>query len=444
MSYTYVNHYRNSFIEIIDNGIRILLDPWVNTANEGAWAGSVDGKNYILKTLKKKDVDYIYISHLHTDHFDKSFLLDLKAKQKKKFKIIIKNFKKNPLYDQISKIIDKDQIIEILDYQKIYLTTKSYFVILPQISVSNTPSELIKYDLDTSCVYKSNNIQIYNQVDNPYSEKDISEILKNLKKIKIENEFDICFIPYCAASEYPHMYFNLDRIKEKKKLINSRLKKFFKITSKFNTKIVVPSGGTYKLDAIFTHLNKYTAIPNFSIIKKKLKILGSKKFNLVDSESKVFISKNRKMLLKKNNHKNFFVSKISKKFKPSYEKNIKEKFKKEKILSCIHEVEKNLSEYSKNLYKKTNTSLELVIYNVQPSTLKNPINHKKTVKHSINFGNNKRKKIRLKIHIYYKIFLAIINKMTSWNELQAQCMFERFPNVYDPDTLLWMNFFKKR
>ena len=195
---------------------------------------------------------------------------------------------------------------------------------------------------------------------------------------------------------------------------------------------------------IFAHLNKYTAIPGFSMIKKKSKILGSKKFNLVDSESKVFISKNRDVQLKKNKHKNFFASKISENFKPSYEKNVKEKFKKEKILHCIHEVEKNLSEYCKNLYKKTNTSLELIIYSVQPSTLKNPLNHKQTVKHCINFGNNKQKKIRLKIHLYYKIFFAIINKMTSWNELQAQCMFERFPNVYDPDTLLWMNFFKKR
>ena len=50
MSYAYVNHYRNSFIEIIDNGIRILMDPWVNTANDGAWAGSIEGKNYILRT----------------------------------------------------------------------------------------------------------------------------------------------------------------------------------------------------------------------------------------------------------------------------------------------------------------------------------------------------------------------------------------------------------
>ena len=208
--------------------------------------------------------------------------------------------------------------------------------------------------------------------------------------------------------------------------------------------MVVPSGGTYKLNTIFAHLNKYTAIPNFPMIKKKSNSVGSKKFKLVDSESKVFISKNRQVQLKKNNHKKFFVSKISKKFKPTYEKDIKEKFKKEKILHCIYDIEKNLSEYSKNLYNKTNTSLELIIYDVQPSTLKNILNYKRTVAHCINFGNNGQKKIRLKIHLYYKIFFAIINKMTSWNELQAQCMFERFPNVYDPDTLLWMNFFKKR
>ena len=70
-------------------------------------------------------------------------------------------------------------------------------------------------------------------------------------------------------------------------------------------------------------------------------------------------------------------------------------------------------------------------------------NYEKKIIHSITFGSDKNKKIKLKVHFYYKIFVTIVNKFTSLNELQAQCMFERYPNKYDPDTLLWINFFKK-
>ena len=85
---TTVKHYRNSFIDIQSNNLRVFMDPWINTANEGSWAGSKNGNNFILKSLKEKKVDYIYISHLHTDHFDEKFLKKLKKTQKKRVLLI--------------------------------------------------------------------------------------------------------------------------------------------------------------------------------------------------------------------------------------------------------------------------------------------------------------------------------------------------------------------
>ena len=82
---TFIKHYRNSFIDIQNESIRILMDPWLNTANEGSWAGSKNGKEYIFNSINKKNIDYIYISHLHTDHFDLDFLKELKKKKKKNF-----------------------------------------------------------------------------------------------------------------------------------------------------------------------------------------------------------------------------------------------------------------------------------------------------------------------------------------------------------------------
>ena len=93
---TIIKNYRNSFVDVQNQELRILMDPWINTANEGSWAGC-NGLKYIIKSLKKKPVDYVYISHLHTDHFDYKFLKDLKKHQKKKFSIIIKKFKDDRL-----------------------------------------------------------------------------------------------------------------------------------------------------------------------------------------------------------------------------------------------------------------------------------------------------------------------------------------------------------
>ncbi len=438
-----INHYRNSFIDIIDNDIRILMDPWVNTANEGAWAPSKNGKKFILKSQAQKNIDYIYISHLHTDHFDKKFLIDLYNNQKNEIKIIIKKFDRNPLCNQLLKIFKKSQIIEIDEFKKFKLNKNSYITILPQLSASNTPSDLIKYDLDTSCIYESNNVKIFNQVDNPYSEKDIKYILRKLKTINIKNDFDICFLPYCAASEYPQMYFNLDRKKEKNLIIKKRLNKFFNISNLLNSKVVIPSGGTYKLNSFFSILNRFTAIPNFSNIKSKYLKLKNKNFKLLNGQDYNFTFENRNLTIRKNNFKKLFASKIEMNFRPKYETLIKDKFNENKLKNIIDEIETRLTKKIKSIYNKTNTSLEFVIYDKHPIKIKSPENYEKKIIHSITFGSDKNKKIKLKVHFYYKIFLTIVNKFTSWNELQAQCMFERYPNKYDPDTLLWINFFKK-
>ena len=96
----------------------------------------------------------------------------------------------------------KNHIIDLNEFEVFNLNNRSKLIILPQESSSNTPSHYIKYDLDTSCVYIDDNVRLYNQVDNPYSLSDITKIKERLGK-KIEIKFDLAFIPYCAASEFP-------------------------------------------------------------------------------------------------------------------------------------------------------------------------------------------------------------------------------------------------
>ncbi len=368
---TTIKHYRNSFLDIENKDLRILMDPWLNTANEGSWAGSTNGNKFIFKSLKKKEVDFVYISHLHTDHFDKNFLINLKKNQKKKFKLIIKKFKDNRLKNYLINCgFKKEYIIDINEFEILNLNKKSKIIILPQESSSNTPSHYIKYDLDTSCVYLDDNVRLYNQVDNPYSLADITKIMKKLKK-KIDIKFDLAFIPYCAASEFPQSFINLDRIKEKKKIINSRIEKFIKVGKKINCEIVIPAGGSYILDNVFSKLNKYLAVPEFKIIKNLFDKNRSKKFNIIDTNKHYFFADKYSIKLKKNFYSSHFKSKLNLDKKNISYNNIKNKFSIKKIKENLNNLEENMPDFKKTLYNKSKTKIEFKIWQKQPVLIKN-------------------------------------------------------------------------
>ena len=437
---TTVKHYRNSFLDIENKDLRVLLDPWLNTANEGSWAGSKSGNKLIFKSLKIKEIDFIYISHLHTDHFDQKFLIELKKNQKKKFKIIIKKFKDNRLKNFLINCgFNKEYIIDLNEFEVFNLNKKSKFIILPQESSSNTPSHFIKYDLDTSCVFIDDNVRLYNQVDNPYSLTDIARIMKRLKK-KIDIKFDLAFIPYCAASEYPQSFINLDRIKEKNNIISSRFDKFIDIGKKINCKIVIPAGGSYLLDNLFAKLNKYLAVPNFKIIKNLFEKKKLKNFNIVDTNKFYFFADKYSIKLKENFYSDHFKSKLSLNKNNIGYNNIKDKFSIEKIKNTLKSLENNMPDFKKNLYDKTNAEIEMNIWSKQPVTIKDLKNKNADIKHKVFF--NKRKKMKLRIHLYYKLLLGVINNRVSWNEVQNHCLYERKPNRHDPDTVMWFNLYK--
>jgi len=367
-------------------------------------------------------------------------LIDLKKNQKKNFKLIIKKFKDNRLKNHLIDCgFKKNHIIDLNEFEVFNLNNRSKLIILPQESSSNTPSHYIKYDLDTSCVYIDDNVRLYNQVDNPYSLSDITKIKERLGK-KIEIKFDLAFIPYCAASEFPQSFINLNRTKEKNNIINSRIKKFIDIGKKINSQIVVPAGGSYVLDNIFSSLNKYLAVPDFKIIQNLYKKNKSKNFNIIDTNKFYFIADKYKINLKNNFYYDSFKSKLSNNKKNIGYNNLKDRFSIKKIKKVLAKLEANLPSFKKNLYNKTNTEIEMNIWPRQPVSIKNLKKKDASIKHRVFF--DKRKKIKLKVHVYYKLLLGMIRSKVSWNEVQNHCLYERKPNKYDPDTVMWLNLYK--
>ena len=83
-----ITHYCNSFISVKINKTVIVCDPWVGLTDATAWLSYPIHKNgvNILNSLKPS---FIYISHLHSDHFDTNLLGKY---NNKKVKIVIKHY----------------------------------------------------------------------------------------------------------------------------------------------------------------------------------------------------------------------------------------------------------------------------------------------------------------------------------------------------------------
>lgn len=63
-----ITHYSNSFISVRSQDEHIVCDPWMGKANAGGWQSFPE---YSINQLARhlSDARWIYISHLHDDHF---------------------------------------------------------------------------------------------------------------------------------------------------------------------------------------------------------------------------------------------------------------------------------------------------------------------------------------------------------------------------------------
>ena len=108
-----INHIANSFISVASINSTISCDPWVGVTRDNAWY-SYPVKNIKLVDKKTLNSDFIYISHLHCDHFD---LKTLKKFKKKNLTFIIKKFKHPVLKNRIEKLTKK-KVIELEPFKK--------------------------------------------------------------------------------------------------------------------------------------------------------------------------------------------------------------------------------------------------------------------------------------------------------------------------------------
>ena len=431
-----ITHYCNSFISAEFSKNIIYCDPWVGTTKDNGWVSyPIDEKS--IKNLNKPD--YIYISHLHCDHFDEKTLRRIK---KKKQKVIIKDYRIKTLKKKLEKAGLKE-ILELKPWKKYTINKEFEVAIIPQISSnSSEKEEQIDYDIDTSIVLrcKKTNKVFYNNVDNPLSVTDLKKVNRFIKKVFNSPVNILCF-GVGAASEYPQCFLNIKRSEEKKKVINNSINKLKTILKIFKPKIFFPAGGTYKIYGKFHRLNKYIAQASFKQVKEtNFKNILFK--NLIGGKS-IDLNKNK---IKNNILKTVNTNTLNSK-KYFYDK---DKYNLKELDSLFNAAKINYFYRIKKTKFKTDWKIKFYIYKDLTLDNNSQIEEKKSklIKNFEVICQNNTKKFKnssftqLNCYLDAGLFHGLLKRRYVWNSpvSGSLILYKRFPNTFDPNVSFSLNY----
>ena len=258
-----ITYLKSASVLIEHNRVKILCDPWlVDGEYYGSW-NHYPPVNFEIE--KYNDVDYIYISHNHLDHYSPK---TLKQMDKKIPIIILKyidKFLKNNLERLGFEVIELEHNIRVPLKGNLYLKILAADYCNPELCMLQTGCGIIekKYGathIDSMCVIDNDDKVIVNTNDCPFelAKTSVLDIIKNYKKI------DLLLVGYAGAGPYPQCF---DMLNEDEKKIESEKKKkqFFEQAKEYvnltNPKFFMPFAGRYTLAGKLTPLNDIRGVP---------------------------------------------------------------------------------------------------------------------------------------------------------------------------------------
>ena len=223
------------------NDVTVLHDPWFT---DGVCDGSWFQFPKITNPLDSiGDIDYIFVSHIHSDHYDVNFLKEYFKRFGAK-KIIIANHQPNHMLGKM-----RGDGFSPIVLSNVLTIGKTTIEIIPHKTgrASDVDSAIvIKYlgDDKTHCVVNVNDIIF---------DDDMRALVKSKAK-----DIDILLCGYTGAGPYPQTYFSIDdpqlQIEATKKKL-SFFERYKTLTSVLKAKVNIPFAGKYILGGKLSHLN---------------------------------------------------------------------------------------------------------------------------------------------------------------------------------------------
>jgi UDP-MurNAc hydroxylase len=255
----------SSATEIIEvNGLRILTDPWLD---DGTYYGSwFLYPPYQLGSKILEDIDYIYISHIHPDHFCEETM----AKLNKSIPVLIHNFKDKFLKRKIEstgfKVMELDNNQRTLLKNGVYINIFAADNCNPEICgkafgcFGNGGKMGEINQIDSMCVIDNEKYVLLNTNDCPFpiAYEALGKINERYPKI------DFLLVGYASASLYPYAVSNYSESQMREAQQRTQAKSISlgaKIVAAVKPKFYMPFAGTYVLGGLNWELNTYSPIP---------------------------------------------------------------------------------------------------------------------------------------------------------------------------------------
>ena len=397
-------------------GSKILCDPWIiDGVFEGSWYHYPPVKT---KLSDIQNVDAIYISHLHPDHFDERYL-----EFSKDIPLIVLNEEPNFLKKKLIKM-GYNNLIEIKNDETVKFNEFNLTAYKP--FVKHQYEESILGDLiDSALVLNDNNITAINFNDNVPDVKACTFLREKFKQI------DLVMVNYNSAGPYPSCFDNLN-VKEKKKEHNRismrNLEYLCNIMPALKPKSILTSMGSYILGGKQSYKNEY---------------LGT----TTGDECAVYLKENLKI------DANIFCLRDNQTFDLSAQKQLDkyEKIDLDEMKNYIRSIKEFKYDYETDnepetqvLCKDTELAAEKLLERLKRFHLEFKTNvfieiNEKQI--PIINGEDGNRKLYCKMD--NKLLRRILDRKAHWNnaEIGAHITYKRYPNNMEADVHTVMSFF---
>lgn len=243
--------------------IRILCDPWFTD-------GIYDGSWYLYPPVKDPikligEVDVIWISHIHPDHYDPVFLRKYLGVYPGT-RILISDFKQNFLQKKM--IADGfEPVVMGNGISRTYNVGTTYLTGIP--SESNSINDIDAALVVEYAITKIDEESPWDMINEKvYSVINMNDCQYNAEQIAIINKIvpnpDIALLGYASAGPYPQTYAMDEKTMRQKAGLKRQqfALRHTELRKALNPKCVIPFAGQYVLGGKLTHLNEFRGVPD--------------------------------------------------------------------------------------------------------------------------------------------------------------------------------------
>jgi UDP-MurNAc hydroxylase len=244
------------------DGTRVLCDPWIaNGVFEGSWY------HYPPLSTTPEDVlnvDAVYVSHLHPDHFDERFF-----NFDKNLPIIALEHGHNFLRKKLLEL-GYNNLVLIKDGETVAFKEFTITLFAP-FTRNNFHEAEVGNLIDSAMVIECGGVKAFNANDNTPTPESCTSLKQRFGTI------DLAMINYNAAGPYPASFANLsdaEKRNEHDRILDRNIAYMHNLVETLAPRMVLPFAGAYILGGYLSRLNDYLGTTTWDVCAQKLNEIG--------------------------------------------------------------------------------------------------------------------------------------------------------------------------